>query len=312
MFLEKAFRGENNRWYIYLLTVLLVFTFMSLGSLPAALYSGWRTGNVAIEIRPDSAVGLALVLGSFIVALATLFMGVKYLHGKRFVDTCSGRDRFDIKRCLFAMAAWGGVSVLAMAIQYAVGFHASLRFQFELLPFLSTGVVVLLFLPFQVAWEECMFRGYLMQGFAALFKYRWIPLVLTSLIFGLMHGSNPEIEQFGFWTAMPQYVLMGVILGYVAIKDDGIELALGLHFANNLLAALLVTHESSALQTRALFVDTHPTSSHWDTLVILTCGIFFIWLCNKKYHFISNNNLCKKIPRQGNYPPDSSTNFRII
>jgi hypothetical protein len=38
--------------------------------------------------------------------------------------------------------------------------------------------------------------------------------------------------------------------------DEGIELALGFHAANNLITALLVTSDWTALQTNSLFKDT--------------------------------------------------------
>lgn len=298
MFLEKAYQGENNRWYMYVMTLLLVLVVMMLGSMPAAIYNTWKSDGSRFGIL----VEIALALFSFVVALGALAMGIKCFHGKRFMNTCTGRRRFDIKRCLHAIIVWGGIILLWMGIQYAAGAASSLRFQFDPPLFLGSFLVLLLLLPFQVAWEECVFRGYLMQGFAALFGYRWAPLLLTGLAFGFMHGSNPEVARFGFWVTMPQYILMGLILGYVAIKDDGIELSLGLHFVNNLFAMLLVTHESSALQTPALFVDANPTLSSWDTLVILVHGMLFIWLCNMKYHFMSNNNLWKKIQRAGKSP----------
>ena len=53
------------------------------------------------------------------------------------------------------------------------------------------------------------------------------------------------------WGALPQYILMGLILGFVAVKDDGMELSLGLHMANNIIAAITITSDSSTLQTHA-------------------------------------------------------------
>ena len=102
-----------------------------------------------------------------------------------------------------------------------------------------------------------------MQGSILLFKYRWVALLLTGFAFGLLHGSNPEVDRFGFWVAMPQYILMGLLLGLVAIWDDGLELALGLHLANNIISSLVVTHDASALQTHALFKDMAPTAHTW-------------------------------------------------
>ena len=62
---------------------------------------------------------------------------------------------------------------------------------------LILALISLLFIPFQAAFEEVLFRGYLMQGFAALVKNRWFPLIMTSVLFGLMHAFNPEGK--GVW-----------------------------------------------------------------------------------------------------------------
>ena len=92
---------------------------------------------------------------------------------------------------------------------------------------------------------------------------------------------------------------MGLILGYIAVKDDGIELALGLHMANNILAAITLTSDASTLQTHALFKDMNPSASHLDTLMMLITGILFIWICNRKYHFWGKINIWQKIcPRE--------------
>jgi membrane protease YdiL (CAAX protease family) len=290
MFLEKASRGKNNRWYTHVAVILLVLLALSIGSLPAALYNQYHPAT-----GPLSPIALALLLLSYPVALAALLAGVKHLHGKRPADILSARPRFDLKRCLHAALAWGALLLLSSAIQYAVTPHPTLHFRLDPLPFLYTALVLVALLPFQVAWEESMFRGYLMQTFASLCNYRWMALAATSILFALAHASNPEVATFGFHAVMPQYLLTGLILGYVTIKDDGIELATGLHLANNLLAALLVTHDSSALRTPALFVDDAPSVTPADTLVTLACGILFIWICNARYHFISRNNLTGKI-----------------
>ena len=37
-------------------------------------------------------------------------------------------------------------------------------------------LISLFFIPFQAAFEEVLFRGYLMQGFAVILRNRWFPL----------------------------------------------------------------------------------------------------------------------------------------
>ncbi len=58
-------------------------------------------------------------------------------------------------------------------------------------------MLVILLLPIQTSAEEYLFRGYLMQGIGIISGNRWLPLILTSLAFGLMHYANPEIAKFG-------------------------------------------------------------------------------------------------------------------
>lgn len=301
MFLEKAYRG-NNKWYFYLLTLIIVFAAVQLASLPLALYYILKDPQAALSGNANNLLaitntnlGLALMLFTFTAGVIALLLCVKWLHHKQPLDILTGRNRFDIKRTLFDALIWGILSFVLLGAQYGFGDTSNLVFQFEPFNFFMMCIVILIFIPFQVAFEEFIFRGYLMQGSVLLFKYRWVALLITGCIFGLLHASNPEVERFGFWIAMPQYILMGLILGFVAIMDDGLELALGLHLSNNVISSIVVTHESSALQTHALFRDINPQASHMDTLVMLACGIIFIWVCNRKYKFLSKINLWGKV-----------------
>jgi len=113
--------------------------------------------------------------------------------------------------------------------------------------------LALLLIPFQAGFEELLFRGYLMQGFAVLARNRWLPIVATSVLFGLMHSLNPEVKEYGFLTMMPQYIFMGMIFAIPAVMDDGIEVAIGAHVANNIFLSVFLTTSDSALQTPAMY-----------------------------------------------------------
>ncbi len=303
MFLEKSYRG-NNKWYFYILTLIIVFAAVQVTSIPLAVYSiimhpemlSGGTNNLLTVTNTN--LGLALLLLTFAGGVVALLLCVKFLHHKKTTDILTGRDRFDVKRVFFGAATWGLLTLVLLGAQYGFGDTSHLVFQFQPFNFIMMCIVILIFIPFQVAFEEFIFRGYLMQGCILLFKYRWVALLLTGLAFGLLHGTNPEVDRFGFWVAMPQYILMGLLLGLVAIWDDGLELALGLHLANNVISSLVVTHDASALQTHALFKDMAPTASHTDTVVMLVCGIIFLLICNRKYKFFSKINLWGKVERE--------------
>ena len=295
MFLEKAKRGYNQ-WFLYVFTLVVVFLGVQVGSIPVTAYALAAAGGdltTAAEglTLPRTNAGLALTLLAFAVGVAVLLFCVVKIHRKRWTDTLTGRERFDWGRVGFGAAVWGALSVAFLFLQYGTGDTSHLEWQFEAGPFAGMCAVLVLLMPFQVGFEEWVFRGYLMQGCALLFKRGWAAIAVTGVVFGLMHGANPEVEEFGFWVAMPQYIVMGLVLGTAAVLDDGVELAFGLHLANNLLSSIVVTHEASALQTHALFVDTQPSMSAWDGAVMLACGVVFLWACNRKYHFLGKVNV---------------------
>ena len=199
----------------------------------------------------------------------------------------TGRDRLDWGRIFFGAGIWAILSILTFLLPLLFGESDTLVFQFDASKFFVLLLISLILFPFQTSFEELTFRGYLMQGSYLLFNNKWAALVLTSVIFGLMHSANPEVQAFGAWVALPQYIIMGFLLGYVAIKDNGMELSLGIHVANNILSAITFTSDSSTLQTHALFRDLAPSSSWMDSVVILIAALVFVWICNRKYKFMT-------------------------
>ena len=117
---------------------------------------------------------------------------------------------------------------------------------------------------------------------------------MTSVLFGLMHAFNPEVKEYGFLTMMPQYILFGLIFGFITVFDDGIEAAMGAHTANNVFLCVMVTNKSSALQTPALFVQ--QNINPWTEFAgLLITGIIFIFILSKIFRWRSLSLLTEKI-----------------
>lgn len=105
-----------------------------------------------------------------------------------------------------------------------------------------------------------------MQGLGTATKNRWFPLLFTSLLFGFMHILNPEVEKLGYGILI-FYIGTGLFLGIITLMDEGLELALGFHAANNLFGALLVTADWTAFQTNSVYRDISDPVLDWDILV---------------------------------------------
>jgi hypothetical protein len=132
-------------------------------------------------------------------------------------------------------------------------------------------------IPLQTSFEEYLFRGYLMQGIGVLTKNRWLPLIVTSVIFGALHMANPEVDKLGN-IIMIYYIGTGFFLGIMTLMDEGMELALGFHAGNNLIAALLVTADWTVFKTNSVLKDISEPSAGFDVIapVLILYPIFLL------------------------------------
>jgi len=136
----------------------------------------------------------------------------------------------------------------------------------------------------ETTFEELLCRGYLAQGIGTWTKNRWLVVFIPSILFGLLHSANTEVETFGFFAAMPQYILFGLIFGFISVLDDGIELSMGVHAANNIFCCLFVTFDASSLKTPAIFYQkTENINILEDTIALLLLGLLAFIFFAKKY-----------------------------
>ena len=146
-------------------------------------------------------------------------------------------------------------------------------------------LIAVIFIPIQTSLEEYVFRGYLMQGFGVLAKNKWVPLFITSFLFGMLHYYNPEIMKLGS-ILLVHYIATGLFLGIITLMDDGMELALGFHAGNNLIIALMVTSDWTVFQTSSIFKYIgEPNAiymSLFSTVIIYPLLLFYF---SKKYNW---------------------------
>jgi membrane protease YdiL (CAAX protease family) len=222
----------------------------------------------------DPNAGLIMMLFPFIAGLAAFILLVKPLNNRTLKITINGTDRIRWNRFFISAFIWLILSAVYLFLYLKLD-PANFTLNNKTTSLIILSVISLLFIPFQAAFEEVLFRGYLMQGFAAMLRNRWFPLIMTSVLFGLMHAFNPEVKEFGFLTMMPQYILFGLIFGVITILDDGIEAAMGAHTANNIFLCIMVTNKSSALQTPALF-EQHNIYPWTEFAGLIFTGIVFV------------------------------------
>jgi membrane protease YdiL (CAAX protease family) len=285
--LESTFAGKNSFWrYIVMFAVILIVS-NTIGAIPLLIATLIKSASnpavfsqLAANPNDISVVGLAqnegfiMMLFPFIAGLIAFIILIKPLNNRTLKMTINGGGKIRWNKFFISATVWTILLALYL-IFYLKLDPENFTVNNKTSSLILLSIVAVLFIPFQAAFEEVLFRGYLMQGFAALIKNRWFPVIMTSILFGLMHGFNPEIKEFGFFTMMPQYITFGMIFGIITILDDGIEAAMGAHTANNIFLCIMVTNRSSALQTHALYeqFNIHPWT---EFLALVITGIIFV------------------------------------
>jgi membrane protease YdiL (CAAX protease family) len=299
-FLTLAQHGLNSPAR-YFKTEFFTFLYTFPGSLPlivVMIASGTRSDTMnANTLGIPEAVVLVLLTLPFASALLGLFRQVRKQHGRHWLTLITPNQTIQWKKFLYAGAVWFGLTLITELAFFAVN-PSRYTFSFQPSVFVPLVLAVLVMIPIQASCEEIAFRGYLMQQTALISKRVWQPLVSTSVFFALLHLSNPEVKAYGFALTMPNYVLIGLILGIATLMDDGLEIAMGAHTANNIFGFLLVSEPNSVMKMPTLFTVPAEPPTIWGMLLVAGLGAAFLLIMARKYQWGSFAALFAKIDWQ--------------
>lgn len=301
MYIEQGYKGNIGLWKFWI--PILCFS-----SLMILNYLMTINSPVDVDVMMKEVIDKIGLNVFFVLALGPLVFGfflilgwVYLVHGQSLVSLTTSRKKVDWKRAVFAFVLWGGITAILMGLDIMMS-PEDYVFNFKPIPFLILMVMAIFLIPLQTSFEEYLFRGHLMQGLGILAKNRWVPLLVTSVLFGVMHMANPEVGKLGYGI-MVFYIGTGLFLGVLTLMDEGLELALGFHAANNLITALLVTADWTAFQTNSIYKDVSEPTLGWDVLIpVLIIYPILLWVFSKKYGWTNwMDRLTGKVMTKENY-----------
>ena len=188
-------------------TYLIINAILSL--IPAILI-GWVCGRI-FEHLPYRALGAAFAENWLKNWVAGAVMGSATLGFAVIVAYTFGRLRFEIS------AANTSAIFSSLAISFAVFAAAS-------------------------AFEEALFRGYILQTFSRA-GYAWLAILLTSVFFGAVHFGNPNASIFSTLNT----ILAGVWFSIAYLKTRDLWFVWGLHLMWNWVQGSIFGIEVSGL-----------------------------------------------------------------
>ena len=261
MYIENVLKVKNDSWR-YFIGCCVVFIATQIGSIPFIIAIFSKVGvegssqidqSTMMTVLGDSNLTLFYFLIPFLFGLLGLFIVVKFIHKQTLLSLTTSRKKIDFSKIWVSFLVACLIVLFWTLTAYLISPEDYL-FNFKLKPFLILAIISILLIPVQTSMEEYLFRGYLMQGIGAIVKNKWIPLLITSLLFGFLHYWNPEIDKLGNLSII-YYVLTGLFLGVITLMDKGMELAIGFHAGNNVFLSLLVTADWTVFQTNSILKD---------------------------------------------------------
>ena len=131
--------------------------------------------------------------------------------------------------------------------------------------------------------EELLLRGYVLNNLMKTMN-RFRALILSSLMFTLLHVFNPNLSWIGFFNIL----LAGILLGLPYIYTQRLWLPLALHFSWNFFQGPIFGFHVSGHETYSLITQSRTTDNIWNggtfgfegsvlSLVYEAMAIFILW-----------------------------------
>ncbi len=251
-FLDIVNQGKT-RWSVYFISIFVILGIWLLGSVIfmfLVLGQDILKGIQPLDDTPSVAYLFAIKL-SFIPLIIGIWCGVCCLHRRPFLTLVTPYSSFRKHRF------WQGfkwqiiLMILAIIIEELI-FPGTYIYSLDPSQFYKFVIIILLLTPLQACSEELLFRGYFLQAVGHLVRQPFVLILINGLAFMIPHLSNPESAHGVI--AWLSYFAWGVFLTLITLKDNGAELAIGIHIANNMFTGIFVNYKGSALPTNSVFM----------------------------------------------------------
>ncbi|MEP0821144.1 MULTISPECIES: hypothetical protein [Trichocoleus] len=222
-------------------------------------------------------LSIALVLG--------LFLAVTRVHKRKFMTLVSPDATINWLRVLQGFIVWLGLRGVSFFVWYLIS-PSLFSLTFNLSEWLPFAFVALIFVPIMSLAVNIFILGYLLQGSGLLIRHPLLlPIVWGFVVGGLGSiGNSPE-----YWIRGVFYV---VFLAWLVIKDNRLELALGLQTAEQLYSLIFISSPNPAIEGPTVFNIFDSADLFLPALatIALRAGLFyFIFFGRRK-------NLSTSIP----------------
>ncbi|BAY91396.1 MULTISPECIES: CPBP family intramembrane glutamic endopeptidase [unclassified Tolypothrix] len=273
-YVEAARWGKYREWRYVLGLVVILFSWLVIGSLASVFVA------FALSGQPDYSVldpfgKFLFVMAGFPFFLAGVLIAVTLIHRRHPRTLITAREKISWRRVGHGFVAWFVPFCLIGGLGQYFFYPDTFSFNSDLTTFVRFVPIALVLTAIQTTTEELFFRGYIVQGASIVWTNRIFVAIVPAAIFTLPHLLNPEAIAGGWLTVFFTYFLVpGLVWTVVSLVDGTTELAIGVHFANNIGGILLINITGSAMTTPALFTVSEYHATYGALSVLVAIPVF--------------------------------------
>ena len=275
-YLNNALSWKNSS-IRFCLSLTITVLFFILGTLPGKYI-----------ITNNDHLILVFMLIPFATGMLSLLFSVNRIHriGIKDLFVHSSVSHINLQKILFGFVLWFMIQTILefiMFMKYPDNYEFGVV---SVVSWLELLLIGLLLIPIQTSFEELFIRSYIMQQLFVYLRNPWISLGLTSILFATLHFGNPETSHYGIIVMLGYYLLAGFLMGAISLIDKGLELALGMHAANNIYAACFVSYKNAAFSTTTL-INVDELNVYYSISLFTFGAVIFLIICAVRYHWFN-------------------------
>ena len=281
-YLDLVFQGKNN-WWRYVLAVLLILCMWQiLGALPSVFLIVWNMSkNLSAAVSTglpgmDPLVSFGVLMLASVFFVLGMYLAMRFIHRRPFRTIITPARSIAWGRLFQGFGAWFVLAGL-MSVLEALLYPGRYVWTLDLKRFIPFVFLALILVPIQTSAEEFFFRGYILQGVGLRVRNIWILTIVSGVLFMVPHLLNPEAS-VNYALMGVYYFSMGAFLAYITLRDGRLELALGVHAANNLFSTLFANYTVTVIPSPSLFTVNVLDAAYSVPAALIGMGIFVFLL----------------------------------
>ena len=273
---EKEFKIKG--WQRILLLILPYIFIVGIFQLIGALISGVEMTD--LEAQQTSIQQLIVSAFDLVGTFLVLWIFMKFVDKENFIKL-----GFQTQNRLKEFSVGIIIGLIIMLMGYSLLIHFEEIFFTKVNFDLKELIISIILFTIVAIVEETLFRGYILKNLMSSFN-KYIALVISSILFSLMHGFNPNVDLFSLFDLF----LAGIVLGLSYIYTRNLWFPIAMHLSWNLFQTLLgfnvsgqdtysiiefKTNESNLINGGAFGFEGSYLSIIAEIITIIGIGIYY-------------------------------------